>query len=271
MRLKNSFFALTVLLVQAGFIHAQIDSSYFRAALMPDNNKVETGRIAVEIDSGRIKYNQCEMDPISEIPTMGEINNLFFLAEQGKRDPFIVANEIALKMDNALPALRAFLLKGTEERADTSKKKKKYAKGEYAVYVLDAIGSPKAKQLLSEIALNQPDKEVKGLAIKMLSWNYFNKAENDSVEPDKELLHVLLKSADDTTYVKGCEKQIGNIAREGIKNWTGEDHGNTKDKGKTKNNNGTHSTIFTSYSEQWWQNNSHKVKWDHAVKHFTVK
>jgi len=266
MTLKNTFLTLTILLAQAGFILAQTDSSYFKATLVPDNDKIETGNIAVEIDSGSIKYIECDMDLISEIPSVGEINDLFFLAEQGKRDPFIVATEISARMDNAIPSLQAFLIKSAEQLSDTLNKKKMYADGKYAVYVLDAISSQKAKALLSEIALTHPDKEVRGLAIKALAWNSYNKVEGDSLEPDKELIHVLLKSADDTTYVKECDNRIGNIAREGIKNWTGEDYGNAP-----KKNNENSRSNFTSYNEQWWQNNSIKVKWNRSTKRFVVK
>lgn len=266
MKLFNTFFTIILFLTQTNFIIAQTDSSNFQVIDELDNSKIETSNFALEIDSSKINEPEYITDKVSQIPSLEEVNNLFFLAEQGERDPAIVTNEISQRMDNAIPSLKQFFLKTTEEMHNTSNKKKMYAKGKYGVYVLGAIGTQKARELMSDIALTHPDKEVRGLAVNILARNFYSKVESDSLEPDKELLHVLLKSADDTTYVKVCENRIGDIAREGIKNWTGEDYGNAH-----KKNNRNPGTNFNSYNEQWWQNNSIKVKWNRSAKRFIVR
>jgi hypothetical protein len=253
-------------------LYGQIDSLQFKNQANNDTVSIHLNQNTADIpiDSSKIKNTEYFKDPISAAPSVGEINSLFYLADQGKRDPFIVANEIAEKMDNAIPGLKTFLLKSIEEKNDSTKTKKLYSNGLYAVIVLDKIGTITAKNLLREIASTYSDKEVRGLAVKTLACNLYNQASSDSLEPDKEVLHVLLQNAEDTTYISYCGNKIGKLAKEGIRNWTGNDYDNLLNGNLTARK--TKAAINNSkYNEQWWQNNSDRISWDVNLKQFKRK
>lgn len=93
------------------------------------------------------------------------------------------------------------------------------------IIALDAIGTKEATEVLFNVAAKHPEAEVRAAAIKSFAYsNYFRIAEGKN-KPDKQVLGMLFENADDTTYVETEGKRIGEIAREGIKNWTGEDFG----------------------------------------------
>lgn len=96
---------------------------------------------------------------------------------------------------------------------------------------------------------------------------YYKAAENDNT-PDKEILHVLINNADDTTYVESLGESIGKISREGIKNWTDKDYGDVPAGNLANNENEGFDVV--EYRETMWQQNSNRVSWDKERKKFLM-
>lgn len=239
----------------------------------------DTSDTSLPVDSSGIKAAVQSMDVLSSTPTVNEISNLYLLATKGERDPFRIVSLVASKGDNAIPALDGFLFQTNPSTQNaTPGIIQVLPNKQYALYALDAIGTLKAEQLLMKVAQSNLDNDIRGLALKTLSYNIYFRTKNDEtsknssgLKPDKELLHVLLQNADDTTYAPNLNETIGKIAREGINNWTGEDYGDlpkTPVKIKAFNN---QEMNIKDYREQWWKNNNSKISWNKNTDHFEMK
>jgi len=152
------------------------------------------------------------------------------------------------------------------------------ANKQYAVYALDAISSSAAEELLMTAAGSHPDINIRGLALKTVACNIYYRlknnsmpAGNNSLTPDKEIVHIMLDNADDTTFVSCCKEAIGKIAREGLKNWTGQDYGDLPNQKNLSVNSMNASLSMKAYREQWWQNNNSKLNWNSNTGHFELK
>lgn len=206
---------------------------------------------------------------ISDIPTSEELNSEFLLATKGKHDPYEVMSKVVSKKDNAIEALDNFLFSQSQLQKPGDTVKIDEPNKQYAIYSLMGIASPKAIQVLYKAAVTHPDKEVKALALRMFAWNMYYKAQNDQNEPDKKILHLLINNADDTTYCSSIRKRIGEISREGIKNWTGEDYGELPlEHEMVKLDDKTPAISIESYREDWWQKNNLKISWNRDTQHF---
>lgn len=255
-------------------IFAQIDSSkylYLDSLTGQTDGGIEGANInnsipIVLVDSSKLTHSQTITDILSEKPTISEINNLFALVEKRERDPFIIATEIASKGDNAIPALETLAFMQYESAKNG--KTPKVFRSQFAIYALDELGTPKAEKILMQVALSHPNKEVKALALKSLTWNYFNRAKCDSTTPDKEVIYILLQNQGDTTFVKNCDDQIAKIVADGIKNWLGDNlNSQLKTEIKFKENSGNDEKLKLQ-CDQWWQLNNTKIGWDKQLKHF---
>ena len=92
----------------------------------------------------------------------------------------------------------------------------------------------------------------------------------DSQAPKKEILRALYASASDTAMSVNMGMRIGEIAREGIRNWTGRDPGTLPLDGNTVMEGGK-KTDMAAYHEKYWQKIAGKLKWDDGEKKFKVK
>ncbi len=228
-----------------------------------------------QVDSTNIKYGDNSItDTLSTIPTIDEINRLFSLTTQGKRDPFKILSLVSSRKRHAVPALEEFLFPKIKQ--DTSKNSK--LNKAYGVLVLGIIATKAALKLLLRTALTYPDSVVRGTAVRTLAWNCYYRALNDSSKPDKEILHTLFNSADDTTYVPDLHNTIGGLARQGIENWSEmnfgdlpkEEDGKYK-KIKVKSLRVGSEIAIQQYREEWWQDNKDKLSWDKSNNKFKVK
>ena len=57
----------------------------------------------------------------------------------------------------------------------------------YGVMALELIGTPKAYQVLGDVAQTDTEVNVRGEALKSLAQNYYFKTLEDSLSPDKEI------------------------------------------------------------------------------------
>ncbi len=215
---------------------------------------------------------------LSAKPSARELTQLFTETTQGLHDPFVAVNRVASKGNKAVPGLRDFLFNtpvlmvaaaGRDGALDSVAAQPNRV---YGVMALDLIGTPAAYQVLSDVALSDTDSEVRGQALKTLAVSFYYKAAEDSLStPDVQVVHLLLRNTEDTTYVHGFAMRIGDIARKGLKNWTGTDYGDIpSDSLRVKEEQRLGMTI-QQYREQWWQNNSGKLKWNKKKGYFEIK
>jgi len=269
--------AATCILQTASFLLAGTNLNklkqinYEGVFIQPDSSQTNTS-----VDNSGIKHAAVKADTLSTTPTLSEINKLFLFTTQGKRDPFKIVSLVASKKDNAIPALMKFLYQLPESTKDTTLSGIKNPNKQYAIYALESIGSQNAENALITIVQTHPDIEIRGLALRMLANNFYYRTKSEEeqgiskgLQPDREIVHLMVENADDTTYVQSCSKMMGEIARTGIKNWTGKDYGNIlPDSLRIKEEKKLGMTI-KEYREEMWQKNMDNIYWNKSDNRFT--
>ncbi len=196
---------------------------------------------------------------LSLTPTHSELKKIFKETGRGGYTSIEVLSKIVERKDKAVSALQSYLNAQTNKDSVNEMEPDRL----YAVLALEAIGTKTAYAVLALAALNHPESEVQGTSLKALSGSYYSKVAEDSLISDKEIVHLLLRKCDDTTYVEFCHKRIGEIARDGIKNWMGVDYGDlsltqtTVKVGKDKIE-----MTMPQYREWWWTNYNTKLMWN---------
>jgi hypothetical protein len=202
-------------------------------------------------------------------PTVTEITEVFQRAATGAIDPFRVLSSIVKHKDKAVPALEAFLFASPAPIKEGDSIMNTEPNRLYGVLALEAIATNNAFAVLKHAAQFHPDKEVKGTALNALAGNYYHRAEKDSLPADKEILHILMSNTEDTTWVEHCGRRIGEIAREGVKNWMGEDYGDLPlEKKMIKVGKEKHEMTVEAYREVWWMKHNAALKWNKKTAHF---
>ena len=262
------------------FLTAGTNTNWLQSRLTDRNvfEQPDSNQINLAVDSSGIKHTVSNIDTLSATPTLSEINKLFLLATQGKCDPFRTVLLVASKKDNAIPALKKFLFQPPGPTKDTSLKEIKNPNKQYAIYALDAIGSQSAENALITTAQTNPDMEIRGLALKTLANNFYYRTKNAAeqgiskgLQPNKGIVYLLLENADDTTYIAGSNEIMGKIAREGIKNWTGDDLGEIPSYSIRVKEELKLGMIMKQYRENWWKKNNDKIVWNKNSKKFDTK
>lgn len=209
---------------------------------------------------------------ITAKPTEEEIRNLFVEVTIGQHDPFEVLAKIVARKDDAVPALEEFLFaKPTKEKVKDS-----IAAANpnilYGVLALEAIATRAAYKVLGRAVLTHPNNEVRGTALRTFALSYYYRTKSDTVVPEKEVVHLLLRNTEDTTFIDYCGKRIGEIAREGVKNWTGKNLGDLpKQKAKIRIGKDKKEMSVEESREEWWQRHSDKLAWNKKTKLFETQ
>ena len=193
----------------------------------------------------------------------------------GELDPFEVLPVVIEKGDKVVIALEEFLYAEPIEEENIPNtdsidftKEKIIPNKVYAILVLDGISTPVAEKKIMHACRNHPDIEVRGTALQILAFNRYYKAQESDKTPNKEILHILINSADDTTYVRSLGEKLGKIARDGIKNWAGQDYGDLPVDNLIA---GVNSDLnIEEYRELLWQENSNRIVWDKERKQFEM-
>jgi hypothetical protein len=175
-----------------------------------------------------------------------------------------------------VPALRSFIFETPDFKVAVLDSNKKVIDSvdaltpnrAYGVMALDLIGTSAVYQILGEVAQSDTSNEVRGAALRALAMNYHHRAEQNSLAPDKKIIYMFLKNMDDTANVKGYAMKIGDIARGGLRNWTGVDYGDILPDSLRVKDEGRLGMSLPQYREKWWQNNSGKMKWNKSTGHF---
>lgn len=215
---------------------------------------------------------------LSSNPSAMELTRILCETTAGQHDPFVVLPKIALLGDKVVPGLRVFLfntpLVKIAELDSTGQVKDSVVAPTpnrvYGVMALDLIGTPAAYKVLADVVQSDTNTEVRGAALRAFAMNYYYRIEQDSLTPDKEVVHMLMRNMEDTTYVEGCAMKIGQIARLGLKNWTGTDYGEILPDSLRAKDEKSFGMSLPQYREQLWQNESGKMKWNKDTGHFEL-
>ncbi|MGD0339411.1 MAG: hypothetical protein ABSB78_11555 [Bacteroidota bacterium] len=199
----------------------------------------------------------------SVIPTAFDLQNLFRKIISGKAELMETLTTICQKGDTVLPSFQTLLntppLKSNNGIAIMRQRRGWY----FSAMALEQIGSVNSYAILQSLAQSHPDKEVRGFAINSLAESYYSKCISDSTQPDRTILHILVLSIDDTTYLTTKENTIGTIARDGLMRWTGFDFG--EDVRKVPGIRGTIIQVpaeLRKDRELWWQTVGIKLIWN---------
>jgi hypothetical protein len=216
---------------------------------------------------------------LSTKPTVSQLNGLFFKMASGEADPFVIIPQIAAKGDNVLQALQSILFVKPQDLDESTYRK--YSN--YAVVILESMGTTKACSLLVRIATEHPVVDARGRALNSLANVYYQYAQTQRILPDTSIIKLFVYSADDTTCVDFLQSRIGQIARDGLKNWTGEEWGSVQlDEQRSDTSGGlirsgtvpvkrqTKAQSMTAH-RQWWQDNRGLLRWSAAKTRFEKK
>jgi hypothetical protein len=213
---------------------------------------------------------------VSSNPTVMELTRLFSEMTAGQHDPFQVLPKIASFGNKVVPTLRSFIFETPTLKVavlDSNGMVVDSAAAPtpnrvYGVMALDLIGTPDAYQVLADVAQSDTNNEVRGTALNAFAVGCYYKVQQESLVPDKQFVHLLLKNMENTAYVTGCAMKMGDIARQGLKNWTGVDYGEILPDSLRAQDEKRLGMSLPQYREKWWQNNSGKMKWNKDTGHF---
>ena len=215
---------------------------------------------------------------LSSNPSAQELTELFSETTAGKHDPFQVLPKVASLGNKVVPALQTFLFNTPVVKVAVFDSTGRVIDSVnapppnrvYGVMALDLIGTPAAYQILADVAQSDTNTDVRGMALRSMAMGYYYKTLQDSLSPDKEVVHLMLRYMDDTTGVKECSLRVGDIARQGLKNWTGVNYGEIlPDSLRAKDENRFGMTM-ARYHERRWQQESGKMKWNKDKGHFEL-
>jgi hypothetical protein len=216
---------------------------------------------------------------LSSNPSVVELTRLFSETTAGNHDPFQVLPKVASLGNKVVPALNTFLFDTPVLKVAVFDSTGKVVDSVnetppnrvYGVMALDLIGTPAAYKVLAVAAQSDTNNEVRGEALRAIAQGYYYKTVQDSLSPDKEVVHLLIQNMEDTTFVQGLSMEMGEIARQGFKNWTGIDYGEIlPDSLKAKDEKAFGVTLL-QHHEQQWQRDSGKMKWNKNTGHFEIE
>jgi hypothetical protein len=226
---------------------------------------------------------------LSDVPTVFELTKIFAAPGTGKLDPFLTLQAVVGKGDSAVSALDSLLFfdpiaeiittrispgvgaaGGAERelvRTDTVRPNKLYA-----VMALEAIGTKASYPVLFRLAQLHPNRDVRGISLNALAGTYHEGERLQRFVPDKQLVHLLLSNVDDTSSVPYLGKTFGQIAREGLIHWLGQDFGEPQGRAKRlQDAKGADIGSLADYREQWWSFVASKVVWNASSNTFQIK
>jgi hypothetical protein len=223
---------------------------------------------------------------LSDAPTLFELTKIFAAPGRGRLDPFAALQAVIGKGDSAVSALDSLLFSDPIAEIITTRMRigtgvggdpgREIAKSDtvrpnklYAVMALEGIGTKASYPVLVRTAQLHPNIDVRGIALNAFASTYHEGERLQKFVPDKELLHLLLANVDDTTSVPYLAKSFGQIAREGLIRWLGQDFGEPQ--GATRrlhDAKGADRGSLTDYREQWWTTIGSKLSWDENSQKF---
>lgn len=226
---------------------------------------------------------------LSDSPTVLELTKVFAAPGKGALDPFLALQAVIAKGDSAVPVLELLLFSDPIAEIITTKILPVSSGGRaeggeivtsdtvrpnqlYAVMALEAIGTKNAYPALFRAAQMHPNIDVRGIALNALAGTYYDGERLQKFVPDKKLVHLFLSNVDDTTSVPHLTRSFGQIAREGLINWLGQDFGEPQGAAKRLHDaKGMDRGSLGDYREQWWSSAASKITWNAGTMRFQIK
>jgi len=135
------------------------------------------------------------------------------------------------------------------------------------IAALEAVGSLDCYTCVYDAVVKHPDPEIRGLFLNSLANAFQPKAKAGHFIPDKQLIRLFVDQAGDTTSVHDLGKRVGDVAREGMRNWTAKG-GSRPITVTLRPRSDTKST--SSFVEHWWSRRSPNIRWDPVAGLFVL-
>ena len=204
--------------------------------------------------------------PPGTLPSAIDLQNMFTMVTLGDIDLISVLNTVRSKGDTVLPVLQELLTTSPIQSGDSVEIKYQQMGWCFSALALERIGSPQAYSIIQTIALSHSYNEVRGIAVNSLAYSYYLKCNSENSTPNNTILHTLILSIDDTTYLSQQQCTVGSIARDGLRQWTGIDCG---DDPRTAPGNSESDFMspeeLKAAREEWWQTVGSKLTWNAIV------
>jgi hypothetical protein len=227
-------------------------------------------------------------DRIIHLPPPKTLDELLYRTQRGEFDPVAVIGTTADRGGEVIDSLRmilrevpdAALLQTVEGPAAgtgeirTRREIDTFALQRMRIYALLALESMnpdsagEAYTQLAGIAADHDDAELRGIALHALGTTLHDQMSAYTPPPSKELVYLFIRSMDDPLPVEFHFTTMHDIARRGLKNWTGIDPGEPLD--HPANEEDREQFTSSQYWEKWWEENNEKLEWKPNERVFKI-
>jgi hypothetical protein len=199
----------------------------------------------------------------------GDIKALLVKASRGCINPHEIVADLSQSDGRYVSMTRELLFEErstvlipVESKGDTVRSRHVPMPG-YAVLVgvLETVGSSECFNCLCDAAEKHPDAQVRGFCLNSLAKSFQLRAKKGLVRPDKQLIRFFLSQASDTLMIRGPEKRVGDIARDGLIRWTTRG-GFLPIPRVLQVRDADKRATGKAYWERWWSRNSSRVYLD---------
>ena len=192
-------------------------------------------------------------------------------AATGRVSASVVQENIGGSDDSTVSLLRSYIMdlpaKSSDEVTDFLTKR--------AVLVTKAllwIGNSRSVLTLLEVSTSCANEQVRSQALDAIAREFYSASLSSDATPPKEIVHALLTSVDDDSYVGDLQVRVGDIAREGLSNWLGMDFGEPRGSAvRIKVGKEKQEMTLREYREWWWNRNSGNLEWDRITGRFIIR
>lgn len=214
----------------------------------------------------------------SDPPTTQELVDALAMAASGERDPFEVLGFVVQCGEKAVPGLEEILYSDIPKTSVIARMESDSGVVEvsrarpgkiYASLALEAIGTASAIKILFRAALDHADRLVRTYALNVMGTTALSLTRGGQVIPDKEVIHLLLRHVDDSTRSTFFQKTVGEIARDGLRNWLQMDLGDLNPAVKSLRM-GSEDIPISEYRDNWWSENRDHIVWSDSKKSFEI-
>jgi hypothetical protein len=210
---------------------------------------------------------QASAQSVPDNPTSSELKELLGKASKGTVDPREVIDALSKPDGRFVPTMRELLFSqrmnpGSTVSADEGSTRPSYVPmpaHRILIKALENVGSSDCYMCVYDAVTKHPDPQIRGLCLNSLANSFQPKATTGFIKPDKQLIYLLLHQASDTLAIDELGKRVGDIAREGLKNWTAK--GGSRPVPATLRINADNKSAST-YLEHWWSRRSSRIAWD---------
>jgi hypothetical protein len=215
--------------------------------------------------------------------TASTLRAILVQTRKGFFEPIEVTQAIIRKGGSVVPMLGEILMADSvfrkaalaEAEADTLRSSMLVDEVDVSPYLissLEGIGTQECYDILMRSAITHTDPGVRGASLVALGNSYHDRVVTDALKPNPELVHVLLRCADDTTVVSLCQRSVAKIAREALLTWTGMELGEVVDVAKPVTVGKAKTAMsLAQYREYWWSTKSSSLVWSKNEGRFSVR